>query len=482
MKKFVLLIGLLLLLVGCKSEMKFQAINYQEDKLVKEIDEMLEPYNKDRLKEVYLLVERKSLSEIREILETDYFTYEELAAAYLLQIAERDQKEGGLNSVCEINKNVLKEAKALDGSNNEMLLYGIPILVKDNIAVKDMHNTGGSAANLDKVMTEDSEIIRELKRKGALILGKANMTEWANFTSSKLPEGYSSAYGQTLNPLDKEMTPAASSSGSAVAVKGGFAPIALGTETAGSIIEPARMSKVYGIKPSHSLFSTEGVLPLSPSLDTVGFIGNNIDDLIIVYKILLGLEKANRISIEPKNIKIGLWSKDKKFLEKYKTELENKDFQVVILEDVEGFDSFDIIELVKKEFGPAYEDYAKKYAYPHKTLTDVVKWNENSERGNKYGQDLLEAAAKGESKMENPEKEIEDLRQKFDKLFKEKDIDYIIYPNGEKVEFSAGAGLPELSIPVESEEKEPQSITLISKKGMDLNLLEVGRIIAGEEK
>lgn len=285
-----------------------------------------------------------------------------------------------------------------------------------------------------------------------------------------------------LNPIDKEMTPAASSSGSAVAVKAGFTPISLGTETAGSIIEPARMSKVYGIKPSHSLFSTEGILPLSPSLDTVGFIGKNIDDLEITYKTLLGLEKASKIPLEPKNIKIGLWSKDEDFLEKYKKELETKEFQVVVLEEIEGFESFDIIELVKKEFGPAYENYGKRYNYPHKTLKDVIKWNENSERGNKYGQDLLEAAAKGESNMENPEIEIENLREKFRKLFEENDLDLIIYPNGEKVEFSAGAGLPELSIPVESDEKEPQSITLISKKGMDLNLLEIGKIIVGEKK
>lgn len=197
MKKLLLLLGLLLLFVGCKSEMKFESINYQEDKVVKEIEEMIKPYNKDRLKEVYLLVEGKSISEIREALETDYFSYEELVAAYLLQIAERDQVEGGLNSVCEINKNVLEEAKALDGGKDQLLLYGIPILVKDNIAVKGMHNTAGAAANLEKIMTEDAYIIKELKRKGALILGKTNMTEWANFTSSKLPEGYSSAYGQT---------------------------------------------------------------------------------------------------------------------------------------------------------------------------------------------------------------------------------------------------------------------------------------------
>ena len=169
---------------------------------------------------------------------------------------------------------VNQETMRLDGLSAPeravLRLGGVPILVKDNIEVRDWPTTVGSLTLADNRTGRDAELISQLREAGALILGKTNLSEWANFRSEKSISGWSSVGGQTRNAHDPARSPCGSSSGSAVAVALGYVPVAIGSETDGSIVCPASVNGVVGFKPSHGLVSGNGVVPLAASQDTAG--------------------------------------------------------------------------------------------------------------------------------------------------------------------------------------------------------------------
>lgn len=201
---------------------------------------------------------------MQQEMEQGNLTSEQLVGIYIDRINQFDSL---LNSVLEINRDALEIARMLDRERLETgtrgPLHGIPVLVKDNIATSDkLHTSAGALALEDSIAAEDAEVIGRLRVAGAVILGKANMTEWANFMSPSMWAGYSSRGGLVLNPYGPgELFIGGSSSGSAAAVAANLTAVALGTETSGSIISPAAQNSLVGIKPTWGLVSNKGIIP-----------------------------------------------------------------------------------------------------------------------------------------------------------------------------------------------------------------------------
>ena len=206
-----------------------------------------------------------------------------LTRAYLNRIASIDDSGPQLNAVIDINPAAIKEAEARDAERRAGKargpLHGIPILVKDNIDVAGMVNSAGSLALVDNVPRTDAFLVARLRDAGAVILGRANLSEWANFRGSKSTSGWSSRGGQTKNPYALDRNPCGSSSGSAAGVAASLAAVAIGTETNGSIICPASVNGVVGLKPTVGLVSRSGIIPISASQDTAGPIGRTVADV-----------------------------------------------------------------------------------------------------------------------------------------------------------------------------------------------------------
>lgn len=237
-----------------------------------------------------------TIDELQTCLETGETTSRELVLRYFDRIARLDQSGPRINAILEINPDALFIADALDCERSTKgargPLHGIPILVKDNINTSDkMHTSAGSLALADHYVTTDAFVVTKLRESGAIILGKTNMTEWANLMSSQMPAGYSSRGGQVLNPYGPdEFFVGGSSSGSAAAVASGFAAAALGTETSGSILSPACQNSLVAIKPTVGLVSRSGVIPVSYTQDTIGPIATSVTDAAIILSAISGTD------------------------------------------------------------------------------------------------------------------------------------------------------------------------------------------------
>ena len=211
----------------------------------------------------------------------------QVVAHYLAEIARIDHAGPELRSIIEINPEALKIAAVLDGerakSGPRGPLHGIPVVLKANIDTGDlMHTTAGSLALADYRAPKDAFLVERLREAGVVILGKANLTEWANFRSSHSSSGWSSIGGQTKNPYDPRRNPCGSSSGSAVAVSANLTVVAVGTETDGSIVCPAGINGVVGIKPTLGLVSRGGIIPGAGSFDTAGSLARTVEDAAIL--------------------------------------------------------------------------------------------------------------------------------------------------------------------------------------------------------
>lgn len=219
----------------------------------------------------------------------------ELVRVYLERIGKVDPL---VNAVLEINPDAMEIARVLDkeratrGSRGP--LHGIPMMLKDNIDTGDrMHTSAGSVALAESIAAEDAFIAARLRAAGVVILGKANMTEWSNFMSTRMPAGYSSRGGQVINPYGEGLFVSGSSSGSAAATAAGFAAATIGTETAGSIVGPASQHNVVGIKPTVGLLSRAGIIPISRSQDTPGPIARSVADAAIVLGAMTGVDERD---------------------------------------------------------------------------------------------------------------------------------------------------------------------------------------------
>ncbi len=225
-------------------------------------------------------------------------TARSLAEACLDRIAAVDTGGPRLNSVIELNPDALDIAAGLDAeraaSGPRGPLHGIPVLIKDNIDTADrMHTTAGSLALADSVAPADAFLVARLRAAGAVILGKTNLSEWANFRSTRSTSGWSGRGGQTLNPYALDRNPCGSSSGSAVAVAANLCAVAVGTETDGSIICPAKSCGIVGIKPTVGLVSRAGIIPISATQDTAGPMARTVADAAVLLGVLAGADERD---------------------------------------------------------------------------------------------------------------------------------------------------------------------------------------------
>lgn len=228
-------------------------------------------------------VKEQSISAIRDAYIKGLLTAEQLVQLYLDRIAKIDQNKGGLNAVLELNPDALEIARQLDAEWKKGMsrgpLHGIPVLIKGNIATADkMQTTAGAVALEGCHASEDAFLVTRLRKSGAIILGKTNLSEWANFTSWPSSSGWSGLGGQTRNPYDKEYCPCGSSAGSGVAAAASLATVTIGTETDGSIICPSAFNGLVGIKPTVNLVSRRGIIPISHTQDTAGPMARTVED------------------------------------------------------------------------------------------------------------------------------------------------------------------------------------------------------------
>ena len=233
----------------------------------------------------------QSVTELQQSMDAGKLNTKTLVRDDLTRIHRIDQSGPALHSVLELNPDASKLAAQLDAKRTPSHgpLYGIPVLLKDNIDTGDRTlTTAGSLALVEAPAPKDAAMVTRLRSAGVLILGKANLTEWADFRSSHASSGWTGRGGQTRNPYALDRNPCGSSSGSAVAVAAGIVPVAVGSETDGSIICPASMNGIVGIKPTLGLVSRSGIIPISHNQDTAGPLARNVSDAATLLTVMAG--------------------------------------------------------------------------------------------------------------------------------------------------------------------------------------------------
>jgi amidase len=245
-----------------------------------------------------------SLVELTRLLETKEVHASDLAHSTVQDIVHFDHRNGGIHSVLSVSSSCDEDAARLEAQRESgepsqtEALFGIPVLVKDNTDTSDLPTTGGSLLlSRAPAPATDAFVVRQLRRAGAVIVGKANLSEWSNMRSTRSISGWSGVGGQTLNPHDLTRSPGGSSGGSAAAVAAGIVPVALGTETNGSVMCPAAVNGVVGIKPTVGITSRSGVIPISSSQDSVGVFGRSVRDAQRLLRVIAGLDAHDPASL-----------------------------------------------------------------------------------------------------------------------------------------------------------------------------------------
>ena len=244
-----------------------------------------------------------TINDLQKQMQSGERTSEAITQLYLDRIAAIDKKGPRLNAVIEINPDALMIAQAMDKERKAGKfrgpMHGIPILIKDNIDTHDqMMTTAGSLALEGHKAATDAFVVAQLRKAGAVILGKTNLSEWANFRSTRSTSGWSSRGGQTRNPYVLDRNPSGSSSGSGSAVAANLCAVAVGTETDGSIIAPASHCGLVGLKPTVGLVSRSGIIPISHTQDTAGPMARTVTDAAILLGALVGVDPADAITLE----------------------------------------------------------------------------------------------------------------------------------------------------------------------------------------
>jgi amidase len=240
-----------------------------------------------------------TIAQLQEGMQSGKWTATSLTESYILRINMLDRKGPTLKSVIELNPESIDIAQGLDKERKEKgprgPLHGIPVLIKDNIDTADrMATTAGSLAMVGAKPPQDAFLVKKLREAGVVLLGKANLSEWANIRCSYSTSGWSGRGGRTKNPYALDRNPSGSSSGSAVAVSSNFCAVAVGSETDGSIISPSSINGCVGIKPTVGLVSRTGVIPISHTQDTAGPIARTVSDAAILLGGMIGVDTEDK--------------------------------------------------------------------------------------------------------------------------------------------------------------------------------------------
>lgn len=463
----------------------------------------LEDFTESSYNELKTIILEKDIPSLQLSINEGKLSYEKLTKFYLYRIRKFDRENDlSLNSVISLNPNVISEAKQKDLEfKNKILkhaLFGMPILLKDNIDAAGMPTTAGALALKDNT-TEDAFIVSQLKDKGALILGKANLSEWAYFFCGDCPSGYSAIGGQTLNPYGrKTIDTGGSSSGSAVAVAANFCVAAIGSETAGSILSPASQNSVVGMKPTVGLLSRSGIVPISSTLDTPGPISKNVMDTAILMDALFGEDKSDSKSIwalwesgfytediKVESLKGRRFGAFKRLMEdalyvNALSVLKSQGATIVEIEE-EKIELPGFIRLLNLDMKKDLPVYFSSFGNKDLNLTsieDVISFNSNdSVLTMPYGQKLFEGIAADSAS----EKEFANIKNTlktngqlfFDKPMKAHNLDGVLSINNEHAAEAAVAEYPAMTVPMGYNEKgAPEGLTFIAVRLQEKFLLQ----------
>ncbi|EXB39269.1 Putative amidase [Morus notabilis] len=366
-------------------------------------------------------------------------------------------------------------------------LHGIPVLVKDNIATKDkMNTTAGSFALLGSDVPRDAGVVAKLKKAGAIILGKASLSEWSGFRGA--PPGWSARGGQGVNPYDSATTTCGSSSGSAISAAANFATVTLGTETDGSILCPSSFNSLVGIKPTVGLTSRAGVVPISPRQDTVGPICRTVSDAAYVLDVIVGIDKNDIATIETsKYIPKGGYAQ---FLRRdglKGNELGLKEGAILIdhleignIDEIYN-DSSETTTLLS-EFKIALNKYLSELVTsPVRSLADVIDFNNKNskvEEIKEYGQELFLTAEATNGFGKKEKAALANLarqtRNGFKKLMIKYKLDALVATIDLRVyKILAIGGFPGITVPAGYVQKMPFGIFFGGLKGYEPKLIEI---------
>ena len=429
--------------------------------------------------------------------------YEKLTKFYLYRIRKYDRENDlSLNSVIALNPNVIEDAKKADKTrfvDAPHPIFGMPILLKDNINASGMPTTAGAVA-LQNNVTEDAFIVQQLKKQGAIILGKANLSEWAYFFCGDCPSGYSAIGGQTLNPYGRRIfDTGGSSSGSGAAMAANFAVAAVGSETSGSILSPASSNSVVGLKPTIGLVSRSGIVPISSTLDTAGPMTKNVIDNAIVLDAMFGEDLSDSKSIyalwlngfyyedlpESKSLEGKRFGAFKRLMTDtlYANALEDlKKLGATIVEVEEGERQLpNLLNLLNLDMKKDLPQYLNNYTNPSievKSVADVIAFNmTDSLEVMPYGQRLFNGivADKGDEAFLENIKDSLKIKGKafFDTPQKELKLDGFLSINNYHAGLAAVAEYPAITVPMGYEDNgKPKGLTFIGKRLSEKQLLE----------
>lgn len=366
----------------------------------------------------------------------------EVAQKYVDRIMELDPST--TNAVITLNPFWKEQASGLQANlfSDSPPLHGIPILIKDNIDTLDMGNSAGSVALKDVPVDFDAPIVAQLQAAGALILGKTNLSEWANFRSTDSVSGWSSLGGQTRNALDTQYNPSGSSSGSAAAVAAHLAVAAIGTETDGSIVSPSSHNGIVGLKPTIGRVSRTGIIPIALSQDTAGPMTNSVLDAAELLNHLSAPDSADNATLhQPKSVesfavhctegflknkRIGLFEPDARFPTETKLAFEHMTellmrggAQCIVLDPVPAMATLQDHEIMQMicEFPEALADYFKtrRQHSPYKTLAELKAFNDEHAETvlSRFGQEWFEKCLTAPGTLSSQYKDAQEAIEQF---------------------------------------------------------------------
>ncbi len=436
--------------------------------------------------------------ELQDAMEDGRLRSVDLVTRSLERIAAFDSE---LNAVRSLAPDVLGQASALDRERRRSgprgLLHGVTVLLKDNVGTTDLPTTAGSIALEGNIPATEAVVTTRLREAGAIVLGKANLSEFANWVSLSMPNGYSSLGGQVVSPYRFGKDPLGSSTGSGVAAAMAYSTVTIGTETSGSIVSPAWVNGLAAIKPTHGSVSIAGIVPLAPSFDVAGPMGRSILDVAATLQVIdeadvdlvgglstTSLEGA-RIGVREQDVEplLGTFPDERQLFLDALDELEAQGAEVVVIDEpVPTLASGSLLELaaIFNEFKVGLNAYLADEANPPTgvgSLSDVIAFNEQHPDRVQYGQNLLELSDAQSGLAVDPVSVASAAaatlasQQWIDQVLAQYGLTAIAAPNSGQANLAAAAGYPNVVVPTGMQSSNPQGLSLIASADQDGLLL-----------
>ena len=480
----------------------FQSKHIDLNDVFKPFEKELSAFSEAHYEALKPLILEQDIPRLQKNVRAGKLTYEKLTLFYLYRIRKFESDSTlSLNSIISLNPKVLAQAREKDKNNVSDLffdisVYGMPVLLKDNINTQDMATTAGAVALQYNDTQKDAFIVEKLKEQGALILGKVNLSEWAYFFCSGCPLGYSAIGGQTLNPYGRAVfETGGSSAGSGVSVAANFAVAAVGTETSGSITSPSSLNSVVGLKPTVGVLSRTGIVPISSTLDTPGPMTKNVTDNYILLKAMLGKDNLDAASIDYeldaelemdaplKGKRVGvlkplltdsIYAKTMDILRKAGAEL------ITMTPPEVSFAGFiTLLNIEMKHDLPTYLAAHASSSVNINSIQSVLDFNrKDSVLRAPYGQQLFEGIVNDTTTLTQLEVIKQRLQLEGATYFQDLNtlnLEAVLSINNYHSGMAAMANHPTLTVPMGYKESgEPISLTFIGKPFTELNLLALG--------